>query len=1254
MAVPVEHSAEATSNPPAPKRRLRKWLVRIAIFRVGFVLLVGIILQMALLTGLPKSIVVGQVEKGLGLRMGVERVSTGWFGRTSLYGVKIALPLSDQSFVEVPEMRVRHTSLIAMIFGRPLLIKEIDLDKPVVSVWQDASGRWNLLEVAELLARVGGKNTGEQTANSDTPALPRLGVKELAADIRDNQGRKLRVEPINVTGSAETPVTYAYDVEIPSGKADVPPHLSLRGRVAPGGSWGHSVHVWVNDVDPWIAVWKPGFNTPLSLDGNWSGELAATGVKGFLQISDARYADFHAVGGLSVSRLEGLLALSPVNLRVKTPVPAVSELTLARGEVSYDGTVAKFARVQFGLLGGPAEMNGWFEPSINQGALEAYWQDVKTGPVRQSGKLNAAYSNPSAANMTLDVLASSSGTAPDGPFEAVAKISATGRSLTDLAWRIDAPQLAWHRPQPILLDGVSATGNYRQDEKHQVVRLNSVALAADARLSGTGVYDLSTKEGELHLSGQDWPVQVIEGTRLAFALDATGKGVAAGGDSKKIAPVVELSQFFLRSGETSLMVKGSYDGREPKPVSAEVVFENQPGNSPSPSESTLLRGFVRGNAKLSGTLLPLKVGIEGRLFGRNAVVLNHVIGDLTTGLKGDIDYQKATIRADAIPFLDGLWTLGATYVTHENDKPVYATEVDVSVEHLPLRKVSEFLDVPRMEGKFDGRWYVYYPRLKPDPTKMIITGGGAIGNVTVSSFVADNVTFKTTLKNGQFSIDPIEVTRGSYGKIQARASTSVDQFRRILVGVELAQFPVDFGSALAVQTTGGSKQIVVMLPDAKSADPLARKLRVEGEVTTRTAVALSQQPLGEIRSTTLFRGRTAYLTKMDGDLLGGTIDGSGSADIDDLNQSKLWFEWKGVQSDRFVRMYPQLKGFGGTFSGNARLQPARMPRPLEPMQIDAYLHSNGGHWRTIRLGDGQVHAFANPETYQFIASESEVTSMQLGGGSIDFWFAGSRHIDTAPTPEGVEKETGVTISNLVNVTLNNLQVDQFVQAFDPKHAPGLGKLNGAIYTLSAPKTQTLANIASDATTQPATTAPSTTAPTATAASIQQQTMLAHILATTTLDGDLRLDEGDLGKLGVIAFLYNAMHLGQDVRNPTGHGNVALHMEQGLLRISNLYYFNRGVEVRGVVNAESMWAVPDNTISGSVVGTVRPLKNIKLPLFAEADALLNQLQGGLTGVEFKGPLIDPVGKGSIKLISLSQFGAELKNLLLGEIGANRGQ
>ena len=75
-----------------------------------------------------------------------------WLGRTTLRGVKLALPLSDQSFVDVPEMRVRHTGLIAMIFGRPLLIKEVALEKPVIYVRQDSAGRWNIQEVAELIA----------------------------------------------------------------------------------------------------------------------------------------------------------------------------------------------------------------------------------------------------------------------------------------------------------------------------------------------------------------------------------------------------------------------------------------------------------------------------------------------------------------------------------------------------------------------------------------------------------------------------------------------------------------------------------------------------------------------------------------------------------------------------------------------------------------------------------------------------------------------------------------------------------------------------------------------------------------------------------------------------------------------------------------------------------------------------------------------------------------------------------------------
>src|SRR6478672_7748871 len=150
MAASEEKPAARQKKPPS---RLWKWLRRITIFVVGVVLVVGVVVQIILWTGIPKRIVVSQVEKGLGLRLGVESVSTGWFGRTNLHGVKIALPLSEQAFADVPDMKVRHTTLFGLIFGRSMVIKEVELDKPVVQVWQDPSGRWNLAEVVDLLSR---------------------------------------------------------------------------------------------------------------------------------------------------------------------------------------------------------------------------------------------------------------------------------------------------------------------------------------------------------------------------------------------------------------------------------------------------------------------------------------------------------------------------------------------------------------------------------------------------------------------------------------------------------------------------------------------------------------------------------------------------------------------------------------------------------------------------------------------------------------------------------------------------------------------------------------------------------------------------------------------------------------------------------------------------------------------------------------------------------------------------------------------
>jgi hypothetical protein len=82
----------------------------------------------------------------------------------------------------------------------------------------------------------------------------------------------------------------------------------------------------------------------------------------------------------------------------------------------------------------------------------------------------------------------------------------------------------------------------------------------------------------------------------------------------------------------------------------------------------------------------------------------------------------------------------------------------------------------------------------------------------------------------------------------------------------------------------------------------------------------------------------------------------------------------------------------------------------------------------------------------------------------------------------------------------------------------------------------------------------------------------------------------------------------------------------------------------VADLEDMWKFPDNPIHGTAVGTVRPLKSIRLPLVREADAILSALQGTLSTIEFDGTVR---GKKTYRILSLKEMGTEIRNLVLGD-------
>src|SRR3954470_15289773 len=151
---------------------MRRWLLRILIGFAALIVLVVIVVQVVLWTNIPRNLVVKQIESEMGLRISTDSLRSGWLGRSTLDNVAPSLPLSDESFLKVKSLQVKHTTLLGLVLGRSISIDRIVIDHPEVFVRQDANGRWNLQEVAEILAKVGGGKTAQESQKEGIPKLP--------------------------------------------------------------------------------------------------------------------------------------------------------------------------------------------------------------------------------------------------------------------------------------------------------------------------------------------------------------------------------------------------------------------------------------------------------------------------------------------------------------------------------------------------------------------------------------------------------------------------------------------------------------------------------------------------------------------------------------------------------------------------------------------------------------------------------------------------------------------------------------------------------------------------------------------------------------------------------------------------------------------------------------------------------------------------------------------------------------------------
>ena len=87
-----------------------------------------------------------------------------------------------------------------------------------------------------------------------------------------------------------------------------------------------------------------------------------------------------------------------------------------------------------------------------------------------------------------------------------------------------------------------------------------------------------------------------------------------------------------------------------------------------------------------------------------------------------------------------------------------------------------------------------------------------------------------------------------------------------------------------------------------------------------------------------------------------------------------------------------------------------------------------------------------------------------------------------------------------------------------------------------------------------------------------------------------------------------------------------------------------MEVRGAGAIERVFGIPDSPVSGTLVGTARPLSALRLPFMADVDQILAVLQTNATTVAVSGTLRKP----QVRTTTLDEVSEAVRALLLGDV------
>jgi hypothetical protein len=941
----------------------------------------GLVIQIILTTDWPRRRVIRSLEDATGLGVDAASLDIGWSGRSTLRDVVFRLPLSDQPLIRVPTVRVRHSSIPAVLSGARVEVRDLVLERPHAWVLEERPGEWNILVARDQIVSI----QAQRAATEGAAALPHVLIDHGTLDIRRADGRTVTL-PLDAEGTARGRLVWEFS-------ASLGDDLRLTGKVSPHAQWAHEIEFDVRSARAVASLFVAHPPEPLLARGSWSGASVPGGVNGWLTLGTLQIA------GLSVTGMTGLRT-SPAGAefrpsRMSAIYPGAPNLTLTGGSLRLGpaGTAWTALNLEGGGVG--AMLSGSWDPGGETIRVAATWRGANAGKsITHEGSGEATLAMPRLGRLSLDLSARSRGSAGAASWDARTTVALSGKDWRSLGGEIRLPAGTFRSGERELdLSGLAAS--FTSDWPALTLTRLDLPSATSTRARAT--LDASTSKWDLTLSASDLDLSDFTGEPISVLLRASGDRSRLDFSRLVISgPTIEVRAAgnLIPSRQDALVATGDFWYSTPRtPAPESLEDEARPAS------------VWTGDGSVKGGLWPPSLTIDARARGRQVPIGRTVVEQIDVPLHASITEEGLRVSASEISLLGGVWRMDARY-----ERALSYGEAQLAVSGADLGAVGNaVLPALELSGKLDSEVLLRLPNM--DRAKLQLEGGWTVRDLKTPGGDAESARGRLSATGETLTLSDIAVARGK-GSLSGSVELNLADERRVRIQAHARRWPVELRSS----------PVTFLVDSDVNVSLNTRSRRATGSVGFAADALHNGSPVGRLESQLRLTGRTIEATSIRADLAGGIARGSATISLDDWTKSTGKLEMADIQLPKLADWLPQTLGLGGVLTGTIQAGPAPEPEAYGPLRIDLLL--SGAHLAYRELSFQELRSSAYLAPRHILVDESQVLT---AGGTVRYWGRLSYH--------GKDPFVHVSASG------RDLSLDQIVRSARPETGETPGKVS---------------------------------------------------------------------------------------------------------------------------------------------------------------------------------------------------------------------